>query len=219
MLKVDCNQVSPVGPCEVERVHGTEGYMTSLGGAESSGSLELTQTPSVIVPECVLDGASGVSVMACTSACGEMAHGPIQTGDGNSKPGRLHEVILVTAPAPRDVGCEARPMCCERPKRARLPDRNPALKRLVRGTKLARAWLKGRLCEFGKHGSPCEHVCGALCAACHVFCSWNARSESPGRHAQAGLHGKPRRFWVRVTPGISQHESQVSGTRLTWWMA
>ena len=69
-LEVDCDQVSPVGPCEVERVHGTEGYMPSLGGAEASGSLELTQTPSVIVPECVLECASGVSVMACASACG-----------------------------------------------------------------------------------------------------------------------------------------------------
>ena len=65
MLKVDCNQVSPVGPCEVERVHGTEGYMLSLGGAEASGSLEQTQTPSMIVPECVLECTSGVSVMAC----------------------------------------------------------------------------------------------------------------------------------------------------------
>ena len=49
-LEVDCDQASPVGPCEVERVHGTEGYMPSLGEAEASRSLELTQTPSVIVP-------------------------------------------------------------------------------------------------------------------------------------------------------------------------
>jgi len=215
-LEVDCDQASPVGPCEVERVHGTEGYMPSLGGAEASGSLELTQTPSVIVPECVLECASGVSVMACASACGEMAHGPIQTGDGNGEPGRPHKVILVTAPAPRDVGCEARPVCC-----ARLHDQNLALKRLVRGTKLAHARLKGRLCEFGKHGSQCECMCVASRAACHVFCSRNAWSEFPGRHARAGLHGKPRRFRVRVTsPGISQRELQVSSThRPAWRMA
>jgi len=31
-LEVDCDQVSPVGPCEVERVHDVNGYMQSLGG-------------------------------------------------------------------------------------------------------------------------------------------------------------------------------------------
>jgi len=149
--------------------------------------------------------------MACVSACGEMAHGPIQTGDGNGEPGRPHKVILVTAPAPLDVGCEARPMCCKRPKSARLRDRNPALKRLVRGMKPACAQLKGRLCEFGKHGSPCERMCGASRAACHVFCSRNVQSESPGRHARAGLRGEPRRFRVRVTsPRICQRKLQVS---------
>jgi len=112
-------------------------------------------------------------------------------------------------------------VCCKRPKHARLRDRNPVLKRLVRGTKPARARLKGRLCEFGKHGSPCEHVCGVSHAARRVFCSRNARSESPGRHARAGLRGKPRRFCVRVTsPGISQRELQVSSAhRPAWWMA
>ena len=31
-LEVDCDQVSPVGPSEVERVHDVEGSMQSLGG-------------------------------------------------------------------------------------------------------------------------------------------------------------------------------------------
>jgi len=104
-LEADHDQVSPVGPCEVERVHGTEGYMPSLGGAEASGSLELTQTPSVIVPECVLRCLPEGKYRANDMECVEMAHGPIQTGDGNGEPGRLHEVVLETASAPRDVAC------------------------------------------------------------------------------------------------------------------
>ena len=135
-----------------------------------------------------------VCVMACMSTCMEMGHGPIQTGDGNGEPGRPHKVVLETARPSRDVACEVRSVFCERPKRARLRDRKPALKRLVPGTKPARARLKGRLCEFGKHGSPCERVCGASRAARRVFCSRNARSESPGRHARAGLHVQAARF-------------------------
>jgi len=33
-LKVDCDQVSPVEPCEVERVHCVNGYVQSLGGGD-----------------------------------------------------------------------------------------------------------------------------------------------------------------------------------------
>ena len=75
----------------------------------------------------------------------EMDDGRIQKGDGNGEPGRPHEVVLETAPAPQDAVCEVRSVFCERPKRARLRDRKPALKSLVCGTKPARAWLKGRL--------------------------------------------------------------------------
>jgi len=158
--------------------------------------------------------------MECVSACVEMVLGPIQAGDGNGEPNVMHGIVLETAPALRDAVCEVRSVFCERPKRARLRDQEPVLKRLVHGAKPARARLKGRLCEFGKHESPCERVCGASRAARRVFCSRNARSESPGRHARAGLHGKPRWFHVRVmSPWISQHESQVSGAQLTWWMA
>ena len=80
-LEVDCDQVTPVGPCEVERVHDVNGYMQSLGGGEeASGPLVVTRIPDVIVPESVSRCASGVSNMACVSACMEMDDGPIQTG-------------------------------------------------------------------------------------------------------------------------------------------
>ena len=143
-------------------------------GVETPGPLELIRIPDVIVPECVSRCANGVSVMACVSACMEMDDGRIQKGDGNGEPGRPHEVVLETAPAPQDAVCEVRSVFCERPKRARLRDRKPALKCLVHGTKPARAPFKGRLCEFGKHGSPCKRMCGASRAARRVFCSRNA---------------------------------------------
>ena len=37
-LEVDCDQVSPVGSCEVEQVHGTEGSMQCLGGGRDPGT-------------------------------------------------------------------------------------------------------------------------------------------------------------------------------------
>ena len=36
-------------------------------------------------------------------------------GDLNSKPGRLHKVVWVTALAPPDAACEVRYVFCERP--------------------------------------------------------------------------------------------------------
>ena len=99
-LEVDCDEMSPVGPCEVERVYDANGSMQSLGGVEASGSLVRTPTSNVIVPEVialecgvecmsgasVLEGVQNVSVMLCMSACEELVHGPIQKGDGYSEP-------------------------------------------------------------------------------------------------------------------------------------
>ena len=34
-LEVDCDQVSPVGPREVDRVYDVNGYTRSLGGMET----------------------------------------------------------------------------------------------------------------------------------------------------------------------------------------
>jgi len=219
-LEVDCDQVGPVGPNEVERVSEANGPMQSLGGVEVSGSLVRTPAPDVIAPDViVLECVSSTSEMACVSACEELVHGRIQTGDTSSEPGRPHKVVWVTAPAPPDAACEVRSVFCEWPKHARLRDRKPAPERLVRGTKPPRARLKGRLYEFETDGSTCGRVCEAPRAACRVFCSRSARGESPGRNARAGLHGKPRRFGVRVTSsvGTSRCELRASSARWLAW--
>ena len=88
----------------------------------------------------VLKRAYGVSVMACMKMDGRR----IQTGDTRSEPGRPHEVVWVTAPAPPDTACEVRSVFCERPKHARLRDWKPVPERVVRGTKPPRAQLKWR---------------------------------------------------------------------------
>jgi len=41
-LEADRDEVSPVGPNEVERVGDVNGYTRSLGGMETPGFLELT---------------------------------------------------------------------------------------------------------------------------------------------------------------------------------
>ena len=78
-LEVDCDQVGPVGPNEIEQVSNANGSMQSLGGVEASGSLVRTPTPDVIVPDviapecvsgagvskCVSKGVQNASVMAC----------------------------------------------------------------------------------------------------------------------------------------------------------
>ena len=48
-LEADRDQVSRIGPNEVERVSDAKGYTWSLGGMETPGLLELTQIPDVIV--------------------------------------------------------------------------------------------------------------------------------------------------------------------------
>ena len=53
-LEADRDQVSPVGPCEVERVYDVNGYTRSLGGMQTPGFIVVTQIPDVIVPECVV---------------------------------------------------------------------------------------------------------------------------------------------------------------------
>ena len=79
-LKVDCDQVSPVEPCEVDWVYGANECTRRLGGMETLGFLVVARIPDVIVPECVLkcvpEGKYGVSNMACVSACMEMDDGP-----------------------------------------------------------------------------------------------------------------------------------------------
>ena len=109
-LEADCDEVSPVGPCEAERVSDVNGYTRSLGGMETLGFLVVTRFPSVIVPECVPkcvpEGEYVVSKMACVSACMKMDDGPIQTGDTNGEPGRPQRVNLATALGLRDGSYE-----------------------------------------------------------------------------------------------------------------
>ena len=101
-------------------------------------------------PECVLECVSDASDMECMSARGKTGHGPIQTGDvgrvtdGNGKPNGLHGIVLETALALQDTACEIRSVFCERPRRARLRDREPALKRSALGTRHQRGRLKWR---------------------------------------------------------------------------
>ena len=64
-LEAGRDQVSPAGPCEVERVYDEWVHAELGGGADASGPLVLTPTPDVIVPECVSRCASKVSKMAC----------------------------------------------------------------------------------------------------------------------------------------------------------
>jgi len=152
-------------------------------------------------------------------ACMEMDR-PIQTGDGDSEPNGPLVVILVTAPVPRDVAYEARSAFRERPSRTRLRGGLLVRERPTFGKRPSRGRLKWRrvLGEFGTRGFPRGRVCGASRAACRVFCSRNARSGFPGRCARANLHGKPRRFGVRVTsPGISLHEGRVYSARCPAW--
>ena len=216
-LEADHDQVSRVGPCEVEPLHDAKGYMPSLGGIETPGSFGLTRVPDVNVPECVSKCVQNANDMECVSAYEELGHGTTQTGDvghvmdGNGEPNGLHGTISETAPAPRDAACEVHSVSCERPRRARLRDRELALKRPVIGTKPPRGWLKWRQwCEFGKHVSPCEHMRRGRCAVGCEWCSQDARNVSRRR----------RRARVRVTSaGIAQHEGQVRNARLTWWMA
>ena len=220
-LEVDCDQVGPVGPNEVER--DANGSMQSLWGVEASGSLVRTPTPDVIVPDVIVPqcvsgagvskGVQNASVMACVSACEELVHGPIQMGDTSSEPGRPQRVNLATAPSSRDGAYEVHGALRTRPTRARL--RDPARKCSTSDTSRPRGRRKcRRVFEFGTDGSTCERVCKAPRAACHVFCSRNARSGFLGRYARAGLHGKPCRFSVRVTsPGTSQCERRSRDAR------
>ena len=181
-LEVDCDQVGPVGPNEVERVSDVTGYTWSLGGMETPGFLELTRIPDVIVPECVVKCVSSTSVMACVSACEELVHGPTQTGDGYSEPNVPPVSISGTAPVSRDVACEVHSAFSERPSRPRLRGGNPAQKRSTWDSTRPRGrlkWWRG-LFEFGKQGSPCERVCEESRAARRVFRSRNAWSGFPG---------------------------------------
>jgi len=229
-LEADRDQMGPVGPCEVERVSDVNGYTRSLGAMETPGFLVVTRIPEVIVPECVVECVSGarvlkrassMSVMACVSACMKMVHGPIQTGDMNGEPVRPRRVNLTTAPGSRDSAYEVRGSFHARPARARLRDRDPARKRSTSDTSRPRGRRKCRrvLCEFGTDGSPCEHVCEAPHAAQRKRRARNAWRGSTGRYAQAGLHGKPRRFGVRVTSSArtSRRELRASGARWLAW--
>ena len=165
------------------------------------------------------EGKYGVSVMACVSACKELVHGPIQTGDMNGEPGGQQRVNSATALGSCDGSYEVYGAFRARPARARF--RDPARKRYTSDMSLPRGRRKYRrvLWEFGTDGSTCERVCEAPRAACHVFCSQNARSAFPGRCACAGLHGKLRRCGVRVMSavGTSRHELRASCTSWLVW--
>ena len=144
-----------------------------------------------------------------------------QTGDRYSEPNGPLVSISGTSPVTRDVAYGARFALSERPSRARLRGGNPARKRSAWDSTRPRGRLKWRqvLFEFGKQGSPCERMCEAPRAACHVFCSRNTRSGFPGRYARAGLHGKPHRFGVRVTSSAqtSRRELRAIGARCPVW--
>ena len=98
-LEADRDEVSPVRPYEVEPLHGAKEHMPSLGGIETTGYFGLTQAPSMIVPECVLEGKCRANGQECVSACVKMGHGTTQTGDVGCV---MDGVISETAPASRD---------------------------------------------------------------------------------------------------------------------
>ena len=157
--------------------------------------------------------------MACVSAGMEMDNGPIQTGDLNVELNRPQRVNLATAPGSCDGAYEAHGAFRAWPAHAHLRDRNPARESSSSDTSRPHGWRKWRrVNEFGTRGFPCGRVCGASRAACHVVCLRNARSRSPGRYAQAGLHAKPRRFGARVTSmGTSWRELRARGARWLAW--
>ena len=113
-LEVDCDQVGPVRPNEVEWVSDANGFVQSLGGMETPGFLVVTRISDVIVPECVVECMSvlkcvqNASDIACVSACMELVHGPTQTGDGYSEPNGPRVSISGNAPVSRDVVYGAR---------------------------------------------------------------------------------------------------------------
>ena len=61
-LEADRDEVSPIGPNEVEGMSAVNGYTRSLGGMETPGMLVVARIPDVIVPECVVGCMSGTSV-------------------------------------------------------------------------------------------------------------------------------------------------------------
>ena len=105
-------------------------------------------------------GSSG-NDMAWVSAREKMGHGPTQTGvvgrvtDGDRESNETDGIISGTAPAPRDAVCEIRSVFCKPPKRRRLHDGKPALKRSAPGTRPEHGQLKWRQVEgsnkFGGH--------------------------------------------------------------------
>ena len=125
---------------------------------------------------------------------------------------------MATALGSRDGTYEVHGAFHTRPARARLCDRNLARERSTSDMSrpCGRRECRWRvLYGFGTDGSTCEHMCGTPRAARRVFCS---RSESPGRYAQAGLHGKPRRFSMRVTStGTSRHERRSRDAQIGSW--
>ena len=68
-LEADRDEVSPVGPNEVERMSAVNGCTRSLGGMETLGLLVVARIPDVIVPECVVECMSGTSVSKCVLKC------------------------------------------------------------------------------------------------------------------------------------------------------
>jgi len=112
---------------------------------ETLGLLVVARIPKVIVPVCVVKSVSGASVpegkygvsnMACVSACMEMVHGQVQTGDTSGELNRPQRVNLASAPGSRDGSYEVHG--------ARAHLRDPAQKRSTLDTSRPRGRRKCR---------------------------------------------------------------------------
>ena len=195
---------------------------------ETPGALVVARIPSANIPvcvftsvaKCVLKRAESVGEMACVRACGKLKRRQYQMEDGNGEPNRLLLAILRTAPGSRDVANEACAAFSERPSRAHHRGGIPVRERPAYRKRPSRGRLRWRvLGRFGTRGSPRGCVFGAFHATHRVFCSRNTQSGFLGRYARVGLHGKPRRFGVRVTSsaGISRHECRGNSARCLPW--
>ena len=116
---------------------------------ETPGFLVVTRIPNVNVRVCVvkcmsgasvLKRASGVSNMACVSACMGLVLGRIQTGDMSSELNRPQRVNLATAPGSCDGAYEVHGAFRARLARARLRDCNLARESSTSDT----SWPRGR---------------------------------------------------------------------------
>ena len=143
------------------------------GGVETTGPLDLTRIPDVIVPECLLKCVQNASDMECVSACMEMDDGPMQMGDLNGEPNRLQRVNLVTATGSRDGAYvvhgvfRARPAC----RVCAIAVRRENAPRQIRAGRVDGENVDGECCVnlecTGPHAGACVKL-PVLRAACFV---------------------------------------------------